>query len=1060
MPSSKKTKKATIKSGNLFDFIEQSNQESSKKSENKENNQKAEPLEGIKTENKDKKLKENIKVNVQEKPPKQELAEKEKITPSIQENLTQNKTETEKVSITNLIGISAQPKKTSKKKTTEEKKESQINESIEMKASPEKQIISKELTKSDLKFYKKDNIPFGEQVFKNVPKIEEHLAAKSQYLLCLIENDMICTNMEQGLLLTVEYCGYQNKAYCKFYDLKDDKIKFWIDTTGHRPYCYHKDTKANLLKINELVNFPGFKGIDTVSVKDLMEDKTIEVSKIYGTTPIDVAGGREVNIKSILKEHYEGTNFDGAWEANIRYHHNFIYDLKLIPGLLYSIKNGKIEEIKLDVQPEIEKEFIELYKSEKQEFQNIAKKYLNIFSYPIPNIRRVAFDIEVDVPKDGHLPNTKLANEKVISVSFVGSDGLMKVYTLWNDKVKIGKYSEDFPTNADVIFFDNEKDLILETFRIIWEYPVVVSFNGDNFDFNYLYHRAQKLKIPSQLNPIQLTTGGQGMVTTHADLKYGVHLELYQVFSNRSIKGYAFGGAYGKNSLDDISKAFLDASKIKHTTSGKEGEKFSASDIANLDLCTLVYYNLNDSILTLDLTRFGDNTLWNLIVYLMRITKLPLQDLIRHQISFWIRNLMFFEHRVRNYIIPRESEIKQKKSGGFGKSVIEGKGFQGAYVITPIPGIHFNVVVTDFSSLYPSIIKSRNLSYETINCGHPECSNNFLPGTPYYACTKNIGIFALIVGFLRDIRVKWFKPRSSNKSLPSKERAFAKILQSALKVFINGSYGVFGSDAFPLFCLPVAEATTAIGRYAIKETIDKAESMGVRVLYGDTDSTFLDKPTKEQVQELIKWSNDHLKIDLEEDKTYQFLALSDRKKNYVGIYKDSLYVDIKGMTGKKSNTPPFIINAFNETTEMLTKIKNIEDFNAQKPNIEKLVRQAIKKIGKPVEQGGFPLEEYAISVTIRKKTYKKSEPQHIKAAKMLKEIDEDEDFEAGDTIDYVKTKDAEGAKPLSLATINDIDISKYKEQLKATFEQLLDALGMSFEEIEGARKLDSFFQAK
>lgn len=1044
MPSNKKTKKTSSKSGNLFDFIKQSNQDSIEELEKKENIERSGSIEGSNKEEKGEEKKE-VNSEIQNKINQEKLE-------------TEDKIGTEKISITNLIGKSAQPKKLSKKKTIEDNKETKAKQSTEKNNSEQAEQNIKEIVKSDLKFYKKDNTPFGEQVFKNIPQTEEHLAAKSQYLLYLIENNMICNNMEQGLLLTVEYCGHQNKAYCKFYDLKDQKIKIWIDTTGHRPYCYHKDTKVNLLKINELVSFPGFKGIDSVSVKDLMEDKYIEVSKIYGNTPIDVAGNTEINIKSILKDHYANSNFDGAWEANIRYYLNYIYDLKLIPGLLYSIKNGKIEEIKLDIQPEIEKEFTELYKSEKQEFQDIAKKYLNIFSYPIPDIRRVAFDIEVDVPKDGHLPNTKLANEKVISVSFVGSDGLMKVYTLWNDKVKIGKYSEDFPKNANVTFFDNEKDLIIETFRIIWDYPLVVSFNGDNFDFNYLYHRAQKLKIPPQINPIQINRGGQGMVTTHADLKYGVHLELYQIFSNRSIKGYAFGGAYGKNSLDEISKAFLDASKIKHTTSGKEGEKFSASDIANLDLCTLVYYNLNDSILTLDLTRFGDNTLWNLIVYLMRITKLPLPDLNRHQISFWIRNLMFFEHRVRNYLIPRESEIKQKKPGGFGKSVIEGKGFQGAYVIPPVPGIHFNVVVTDFSSLYPSIIKSRNLSYETINCSHPECSSNFLPGTPYHACTKNIGIFALIVGFLRDIRVKWFKPRSSNKGLPPKERAFAKILQSALKVFINGSYGVFGSDAFPLFCLPVAEATTAIGRYAIKETIEKAESMGVKVLYGDTDSTFLDKPTKEQVQELIKWSNDHLKIDLEEDKTYQFLALSDRKKNYVGIYKDSLNIDIKGMTGKKSNTPPFIINAFNEATEILTKIKNIEDFNVQKVNIEKLIRQTLKKIGKTPEQGGFPLEDYAISVTIRKKSYKKSEPQHIKAAKMLKEIDEDEDFEAGDTIDYVKTKDAEGAKPLSLASINDIDVAKYKEQLKATFEQLLDALGMSFEEIEGARKLDSFFQ--
>jgi DNA polymerase I len=61
-------------------------------------------------------------------------------------------------------------------------------------------------------------------------------------------------------------------------------------------------------------------------------------------------------------------------------------------------------------------------------------------------------------------------------------------------------------------------------------------------------------------------------------------------------------------------------------------------------------------------------------------------------------------------------------------------------------------------------------------------------------------------------------------------------------VFINASYGVFGSKNFPLFCLPVAESTTGIGQYSIKQTIKKAEELGVKVLYGDTDSVFLLNP--------------------------------------------------------------------------------------------------------------------------------------------------------------------------------------------------------------------------
>ncbi|MHA1819890.1 MAG: DNA-directed DNA polymerase I [Promethearchaeota archaeon] len=956
------------------------------------------------------------------------------------ETETKTKTKSEK-------GLKTETKtKIKKGPEPETKKEPEVKEESGAKA--HKKTSKQVPSNVKITYFEGNREKFGEEIFEKQIEKKSREAQKSIYLRYLKENDMLCKNMEEGILLTVEYSGSENKAYCRFYDLHDQRIKFWIDNTGHQPYCIHRLSKEELEKNTDLMEFSGFDRIETIVRHDLMRDEEIEVSKIYVKTPSDVAGGGDNNVRAIL-EH--------VWEGNIRYHLNYIYDRELIPGLLYKIKDGNIELLKTDIDEDIESQFNELYKDQKPEFREMARKYLKIFSYRIPDIKRVAIDIEVDVPGHGMLPDTLKAKEKVISISFAASDGLMKVYVLNNKNLKKGELDENFPKDAEIVFFDKEKDLIEEAFRVIWSYPLVITFNGDNFDFNYLFHRAKRLKIPDSLNPIQIQRGGGSMVSSYSFLKYGVHLDLYQVFSNRSLKAYAFGKAYDRSSLDAISNALLGMQKIKHQEAELEGVKFSASDIANLDLYTLAYYNLMDSILTLKLTQYGNNTVWNLLVYLMRITKLPLQDLFRHQISFWVRNIFFYEHRINNYLIPRKSEIREMKKGGISKSIIEGKGFKGAYVIPPVPGIHFNVVVADFSSLYPSIIKTRNLSYETINCPHEECKNNLLPDTPYYVCSKRVGIFALVVGFLRDIRVKWFKPRSSDKSLPEQERNFAKVLQSALKVFINGSYGVFGSEQFPLFCLPVAESTTAIGRYAIKRTIEKCESMGIRVLYGDTDSVFLDNPPPEKVEELIKWSREELNIDLEEEKTYQFLALSERKKNYIGIYKDSLYIDIKGMTGKKTNTPPFIKKAFNEVSEILKHITNPEEFKKSRKDIINLIKSYIKKIGKPEEKGGFPIKDYAITVILKKNPDKyESQTQHLKAARMEEQFTHKK-LEKGDRVTFIKAKNAEGVKPLSMASLNDVDIDKYKELMKSTFEQILDALNISYDELEGIRKLDAFF---
>ncbi|MHA1649744.1 MAG: DNA polymerase domain-containing protein, partial [Candidatus Helarchaeota archaeon] len=258
----------------------------------------------------------------------------------------------------------------------------------------------------------------------------------------------------------------------------------------------------------------------------------------------------------------------------------------------------------------------------------------------------------------------------------------------------------------------------------------------------------------------------------------------------------------------------------------------------------------------------------------------------------------------------------------------------------------------------------------------------------------------------------------------------------------------------PLFCLPVAEATTAIGRYAITQTQKKCEEMGVEVIYGDTDSVFLKNPSKEQIQEIIDWSERELQIELDIEKSYRYLALSERKKNYLGVYLDG-NVDIKGLTGKKRHVPPFIQNAFLEMVESLSKVKAPEDFEEAKQEIRNKLRNVIKKL----ENHEFSVEELAFQMTLSKDVHKytKSIPQHVRAAKLL-ESKLQKKIQSGDIIRFVKTKGSEGVLPIELAKPTDISIKKYKQQIESTFEQVLDAIGIPFEELYGmkVRKLDAF----
>jgi len=279
------------------------------------------------------------------------------------------------------------------------------------------------------------------------------------------------------------------------------------------------------------------------------------------------------------------------------------------------------------------------------------------------------------------------------------------------------------------------------------------------------------------------------------------------------------------------------------------------------------------------------------------------------------------------------------------------------------------------------------------------------------------------------------------------------VIPSALKVILNASYGVFGSPAFGLYCPPVAEATAAIGRHVITQTIEKAKSLDIEVLYGDTDSVFLKNPSPVQVEILAEWSKTKMGMELEVEKWYRYAVFSSRKKNYLGVLKGG-GVDVKGMTGKKRHIPPYIKKAFYELEARLEQVQTPAEFDDAKKEIKKIIRDRYLRL-KQRRWGETP-EELAFHVVLGKplKEYKKTTPQHVKAARLLNEMGYD--MKAGDLISFVKVMNDPRVKPVQIASNSEIDVDKYVAHLQSTFDQILDALGLDFEEIIGLTKLSRF----
>ena len=163
-------------------------------------------------------------------------------------------------------------------------------------------------------------------------------------------------------------------------------------------------------------------------------------------------------------------------------------------------------------------------------------------------------------------------------------------------------------------------------------------------------------------------------------------------------------------------------------------------------------------------------------------------------------------------------------------------------------------------------------------------------------------------------------------------------------------------------------------------------------------------------------------------------------------------MDIRGLLGKKRNTPIFLQEAFREMVKILSKVKTRDEIEETKKVITKILRESYRKL----ENHEYKLEElvFRVQLTRSPKSYVKTTPQHVKAARQLEE--RGKKVPAGSIISFVKTTGTPGVRPVELARIDEIDVGKYKEHVKSTFGQVLDAMGIDMSEITGIMRLDAF----
>lgn len=506
-------------------------------------------------------------------------------------------------------------------------------------------------------------------------------------------------------------------------------------------------------------------------------------------------------------------------------------------------------------------------------------------------IHKLYLDIETEVDESG-FPNIELAKQKILSISTYSNE-TKKYYTFY-----ITKQINENPNH--IYYHFNKEEEMLNSFLdfIKNKNPdMLIAWNLDKFDLPYIINRLKNLK----LNTTQLCRLGRNIYET----KFG-QIKLFGRICADLLLYYKH---ISQGQRESYSLEYISQYELKE---GKEKYEGSIKDLPYNNPQKFIEYNIRD----VELLILLDEKL-HIIDYfdeIRRYAKCKFEDVIYNS---KVVDCLFLSFCKGKFCLPSRNYATKKKR------------FKGAFVHEPPKGVFKNIAVFDLKSLYPSTILTCNLSPETIT---EEKTNTIsVVGYNYIKPSQTLGIIPQMILKLLEERNK-FKSLMNNYEQNSQEYKSYDLIQYAVKVLANSVYGVLGYSTFRLFDIRIAETITKFGQEIIKYTISISNEKNHKVIYGDTDSIFIETNNKSYNELLLlskEISNSYKTftnmfgieksyLELEFEKVYEAIFFKEKisgkkvKKRYAGIliYKNiplkEPKLDITGFESKRSDTPEIL----------------------------------------------------------------------------------------------------------------------------------------------------------
>lgn len=442
-------------------------------------------------------------------------------------------------------------------------------------------------------------------------------------------------------------------------------------------------------------------------------------------------------------------------------------------------------------------------------------------------LRYFSWDIEVLVPEKG-APISTRDQIILISVAMNLYEGHQKTIVL------VAKPGTNFDSdNYSIHYYPDEKDLLIAFLNAIYLYDpdVLMGYNINSFDFPYLEDRLRLNGISDAMG----RDGSSAQVRSFGS-KHEVRITgrivadlLDLVKQNYSLANYKLGTVASTLLKED--KLDVKASEMRRLWLSEDPK----------DLSRFIEYSRRDSDLVLLMA--VDLKILDKYIAIAKECGCLLHDVLNSGQQVRIESLLLHEFVKEGRMFPiRKKGVKDESIDQEDSEDPEDITVHGAYVFEPEKGLHENLIIMDFKSLYPSCMRAYNLCVSTIinEDPVPPSWKVLTPPNNVHYIDHSIyeGIIPRILTRLYNKRVE-FK-RLMKKAENSSDKDFYDAAQYATKILLNSIYGFTGAQSSRFFDPRIANSVTSIGRETIKLTQKTAESMlPCKVIGGDTDSIFL-----------------------------------------------------------------------------------------------------------------------------------------------------------------------------------------------------------------------------